>query len=732
MVMMIREMLRVVDPYTFEQSKEAWEGFFDTCTEVDYKEEINRVASLYPEERSVYVKFSHIENYGLEFAENLLANPKDVIRAGEVVMRTVLPPDLRYILHLRPIGLPENIAQTMVRELRSVHVERFLLIKGVVRRASETRPRIRWATFQCPYCPQEIRLWQETEMLVEPQSCLSQDEGGCGRTYTNKRAVLIHEKSDFVDTQIIDINEAAEDLAGGEHPESLKCYMEDDLCAQVLPGDRVAFAGILKIKPRNRGGKNLNFFDFYFDIVSIIHEEKEYRHLEITPEDIESFHELVETTERGDIYRRIISSIAPTIHGRETEKEVLALMLFGGKPKVLPDETRIRGDIHVLLLGDPGTAKSQLLRYASKMAPRGIYASGQSASKAGLTAAVIRDEGLGGGDRWTVEAGALVLADRGVACIDELDKMRPEDRSAMHEALEQQTVSVAKAGVNATLQSRCSLLAAANPKHGRFEKNESIMSQLDLPPPLISRFDVILYIKDDTNPAKDRLLAEHILKATRIGEIRAHINEGGNMYEDEEYLPILPIIPVQTLRKYIAYAKQTFHPVMNTKAMEKIHEFYLSKRTVPPEYAGEEIVQITPRQLEGTIRLAEASAKARLSHVVDEQDADRAMRLVNYYLSNVSGDGSGTGIADITGLYTRAPITDKRNMKRFILSQIGGSPEGLTLEEIIQKTKGKYRAFSVEDIKNMVDRIHSQDAAIYESHRASDNKVVFQATEIED
>jgi len=214
--------------------------------------------------------------------------------------------------------------------------------------------------------------------------------------------------------------------------------------------------------------------------------------MDITGEDKE---EIVRLSSSEGIYEKMVASIAPSIYGYDQEKLSMILQLFSGVTKQLPDGSRIRGDLHMLLIGDPGTGKSQMLAYIENIAPRAVYTSGKGSSSAGLTAAAVRDD-FGDGQQWSLEAGALVLADRGIAAIDELDKMRPEDRSAMHEALEQQKISVSKAGINATLKSRCSLLGAANPKYGRFDQYEPISEQIDLEPALISRFDLIFTVTD--------------------------------------------------------------------------------------------------------------------------------------------------------------------------------------------------------------------------------------------
>ena len=345
----------------------------------------------------------------------------------------------------------------------------------------------------------------------------------------------------------------------------------------------------------------------------------------------------------------------------------------------MPDGRRIRGDIHILLVGDPGTAKSELLSYMSRLSPRGIYATGRAASGPGLTAVATRDE-FGEG-RWTLEAGALVLADKGLACLDELDKMNPQDRSAIHEALEQQRISVAKAGITAVLQARCSVLAAANPKFGRFDEHKYISEQIDLPPTLLSRFDIIFAMIDRPEAGKDRQLAEHILRGHQVGEILKRREEGSTAPETRELEePYLPHFSPDFLRKYVAYAKRVY-PVMTDEAIEIIERKYLEIRKTG-EGAGSS-VPITPRQLEAIIRLSEGSARLRLSENVGPEDAERAVRIVEYWMGKVAGE---EGRFDIDIIQTGISQSQREQIivLRDIINELAG-PEGVAdYEDIVR------------------------------------------------
>jgi len=355
-------------------------------------------------------------------------------------------------------------------------------------------------------------------------------------------------------------------------------------------------------------------------------------------------------------------------------KDSLVLQLFGGMSKQMPDGSYIRGDIHCLFVGDPGTAKSQMLNYMSKLAPRSIYASGKASSAAGLTAAAVRDE-FGEG-QWTLEAGALVLADMGIACVDEIDKMDAQDRSSLHQAMEQQEISVAKAGINATLKSRCAVLAAANPKLGRFDDFMPIHEQINMPPALLSRFDLIFSIQDKPSTERDTDLATHILNTHKAGEVNENIlksKKSIHSREEQERLikPVIPTLDPEFLRKYVAYAKRHVYPVMQDEAMKMIREYYVDLRN-----QSKDSVPFTPRQLEAFVRLAEASARVRLSETVTVSDAKRAISIINEYLRRVGMDRE-TGKFDIDIIATGISHSQHERMRSIldIIKQICSEAE---------------------------------------------------------
>jgi replicative DNA helicase Mcm len=593
--------------------------------EAELRPRILQIFDRYPEERALELPFSALDSVDTGLADLLLERPDELLDAGKRAMRELLPvagPEVEG-LRLRVTGLPPT-AHRAVRAIRESDLNHLVAIDGIVRRVTEVRPQVRDAVFECVACRTRFHEVQDEESLVfrEPLEC-PESQGGCGKSQGRTRFRFVAEESTYVDAQRIEVQEHPETLKHGAHPQGLAVLLTEDLVGRVLPGNRITLNGVLKSLQRAsaaRGGVVRNTtFDLLVVANSYESQSQEYTEIEISPEDIALIEEF-----RHDptVIDKILLSLAPTIKGMEEEKEAIALQLFGGVAKKHSDGVRVRGDIHMLIVGDPGTAKSQLLRYIADVAPRGIYTSGKGATAAGLTAAAVKDDFAGG--RWVLEAGMLVLADGGMAIIDELDKMTTEDRSAMHEALEQQTVSIAKAGITSTLNARCPVLAAANPKWGRFTPDRPIAEQIDLPATLLSRFDVIFSIKDQPDQDRDRRLANRILASHRDAE-----SSEGRAGE----AAASPFAP-EFLKKYIAYARRTVRPVLTNEALQVIEDFYVRIRRQGEEPNSP--VPITARQLEGLVRLSEAAARARLSSTVAPEDAQRAVRIMENFLRRVS------------------------------------------------------------------------------------------------
>ena len=594
-----------------QTSTAKFEEFFATS----YKDDVFKILEKYPDERSLTVNYQSLEMFDPDLADLLIEKPEEVIEAAQIAIKNIDPLVKDADINIRFENLSNIIP---LKDLLSKYIGTFVAADGIVRKTDEIRPRIETGVFECRGCMRLHEVEQTSgNHIIEPSLC---SECG-GRSFR-----LLQEESKYIDTQTARMQEPLENLSGGTEPKQMLMILEDDLVDELNPGDKVRITGTLKTFREERSGKFKNYI--YVNHIEPL--EQEFEELHLSEEDEEK---IIELSQDPKIYEKIIKSTAPSIKGYREVKEAIALQLFGGASKQLEDETKLRGDIHILIVGDPGIGKSQILKYVSRLAPRSIYTSGKGTSGAGLTAAAVRDE-LGG---WSLEAGALVLGDQGNVCVDELDKMRSEDRSALHEALEQQTVSIAKAGIMATLNSRCSVLAAANPKFGRFDSYKVLAEQIDLPAPIISRFDLIFVIEDKPNKEKDSELAEHILKT-------------------HQYTTIDYEIEPELLRKYIAYARKNVNPRLTEEANEVLKEFYVSTRNSNPE--EQSAVPITARQLEAIIRLAEASAKVKLKDKVEKEDAEKAVKLQMACLTKIGVDPD-TGEFDIDRVGDGTPKSDR-------------------------------------------------------------------------
>lgn len=599
-----------------QTSTAKFEEFFATS----YKDDVFEILEKYPDERSLTVNYQSLEMFDPDLADLLIEKPEEVIEAAQIAIKNIDPLVKDADINIRFENLSNIIP---LKDLLSKYIGTFVAADGIVRKTDEIRPRIETGVFECRGCMRLHEVEQTSgNHIIEPSLC---SECG-GRSFR-----LLQEESKYIDTQTARMQEPLENLSGGTEPKQMLMILEDDLVDELNPGDKVRITGTLKTFREERSGKFKNYI--YVNHIEPL--EQEFEELHLSEEDEEK---IIELSQDPKIYEKIIKSTAPSIKGYREVKEAIALQLFGGASKQLEDETKLRGDIHILIVGDPGIGKSQILKYVSRLAPRSIYTSGKGTSGAGLTAAAVRDE-LGG---WSLEAGALVLGDQGNVCVDELDKMRSEDRSALHEALEQQTVSIAKAGIMATLNSRCSVLAAANPKFGRFDSYKVLAEQIDLPAPIISRFDLIFVIEDKPNKEKDSELAEHILKT-------------------HQYTTIDYEIEPELLRKYIAYARKNVNPRLTEEANEVLKEFYVSTRNSNPE--EQSAVPITARQLEAIIRLAEASAKVKLKDKVEKEDAEKAVKLQMACLTKIGVDPD-TGEFDIDRVGDGTPKSDRDKIQR--------------------------------------------------------------------
>ena len=649
------------------------------------------IENLRKDNRYVVVDFTELSKFDLDLVNWLLESPEETIKAAELAVEQF---DLENIkgFKVRFKNLPSN-QQIMIRNIRSKHIERFMRVEGIVRQKSDVRPQVTAAKFECPLCGNIINVLQLNGSFKEPSKC------GCGRK--GKFTLLSKE---LVDAQGIVLEESSESLEGGEQPKRINVLLKDDLVSPLSerktnPGSKISIIGIIKEVPiiLKTGSKSTRF-DLMVDANYIEAVEETFYEIEISEEDEQK---IIELSQDPNFYSKLVDSIAPSIYGYDKVKEAMLLQLVGGVRKVRSDKVVSRGDMHVLLVGDPGSGKSAILKRIAIIAPKGRYVAGRGVSGAGLTASVVRDEFLKG---WSLEAGALVLASNGICCIDEMDKMTPEDRDAMHEALEQQTVSIAKANIQATLISRTTVLAAANPKFGRFDPYGIIAEQIDLPPTLINRFDLIFIFKDIPEETKDEKMASHILK----------LHQEPDLYEPE--------IPTEFLRKYIAYVKQKIEPSITDDALQEIKDFYLKMRASGGAEEGIKAIPISARQLEALVRLTEASAKLRLSDKATKKDAKKAIELVEYCLIQVGFDRE-TGQIDIDRIATGISASQRSHISvvKEIISDLENKiGKTIPIEDIIEEAKEK--GIAEEKVEEVLEKL-KRVGEVFEPRRGFLSKI---------
>jgi len=603
-----------------------------------YMQKLEEIYTL--EDPFLNLNCHHLYEFDTDLYRKLINYPQEVIPIFDMAVNEVfydLYPDMQlpHPINIRPFKVMET---NDIRSLNPEDINKLKTVSGMVIRCSTVIPEMREAFFKCSVCDSSKAVEVDRGRISEPALCTH-----CNSNYSFQ---LIHNRSSYIDKQQVKLQESPEDMPAGQTPCIILLYACADLVDSVQPGDRVQVTGIyratpVRVNPRQRTVKSV--YRTHLDVVHYhkvdnkrLHDENKLYHFSS-----ERIDHMKAMSLLPDIYERLAHAIAPSIYEHEDIKKGILLQLFGGTKKEVSATTVVkrrnfRSEINILLCGDPGTSKSQMLKYVYDLVPRGQYTSGKGSSAVGLTAHITKDPD---NRQMVLQPGALVLADGGICCIDEFDKMSDSTRSILHEVMEQQTLSIAKAGIVCQLNARTSILAAANPLESQWNKNKTIIENIQLPHTLISRFDLIYLLLDPQDDIFDRRLAKHLIS----------FYYKANEHDDN-------LLDLPFLKDYIAYAKNFVHPKLSKEATKVMVENYVEMRKAG---AGKGLISAYPRQLESLIRLAEAHAKVRLSNTVELVDVDEAIRLHREAIKQSATDPA-SGKIDISILTTGLSSTNRK------------------------------------------------------------------------
>ena len=656
-------------------------AFKDRDSNYKYFDRINNMMASGAQ--SLIVDYIDLDSYNPLLAKEITHKPDEYLEAFNEAVLSVLHeihPDYEQEIREKiRVRIGNYTVQKGLREINADLINKLVSISGMVVRSSEVKPLAKKVAYKCTNCNTVTEAQLKGLVMKKPIKCPACSE---------KELEMDPESSLFIDFQMVRLQELPEDLPAGQLPHYIEVTVMSDLVDQCRPGDRIILTGIIRIEQEQLAPQaKTSLFRLRMEGNNIEYlggraGSKDTRYVERIMISTEDERQIRTIASKPDAYEKLIASFAPHIYGHEPIKEAILLLIVGSVTKRLEDGSTRRGDINVLLVGDPGTAKSEMLKFTAKIAPRGLYTSGRGSTAAGLTAAVIRDKsGI-----MMLEAGAVVLGDQGIVCIDEFDKIKPEDRSALHEVMEQQTCSVAKGGIVATLNARTSILSASNPIYGKYDPYKNITENVNLPVPLLTRFDLIFIVRDSPDKEKDNLVASHILEIHRDTEQAAR-----------------PAIDIDLFSKYLSYAKQ-IEPALTPEAIDIVRSYYMDMRRIE----SEGMITVTPRQLEALIRLASARSRLLLKDMVDAEDAQRAIYLVDQMM-RTAGVDVNTGKTDFGVLYGKPQsVVSKEKTFMELFGGLTGAENNDVEDKVLVGELVKTGKFSDEEARKYIQKFNRE------------------------
>jgi len=691
----------------------------------------------------INLNVQHLLEYSKELYYNLKTYPQEVVVTFDQVIneianehfqeevKAIQENDREMSIQICPFNYKDKQA---LRQLDPKLLDQMVATSGMVIRVNPVIPEMERAFFRCDICQRETVVQVDSGRIDEPTVC-ENNECRSRNSYQ-----IIYCRCEFSDRQLVKIQESPETIPEGETPRTIDAYLYGDMVDYCKPGDRVEITGVYRCESVRKNPRRAAVESVYHTFVDVVHVLKkrkmQFLKKENEMQDLEEYstwtqveetsaeqelkrRKLEELGQDPDIYERLVKSFAPSIWEMEDIKKGILCQLFGATEKIFTEEnvdknTKFRNEMNVLLCGDPGTSKSQLLQYVHKVAPRGIYTSGKGSSAVGLTAYITKDPET---NDLVLESGALVLSDRGICCIDEFDKMSQAARSILHEVMEQQTVSIAKAGIIAQLNARTSILAAANPVESRYNPKKPVTENIDLPPTLLSRFDLIYLVLDIPQEKKDRRLAHHLV----------------SLYYKEEDRPerSVDFIDAKTFQEYITFSRENYHPKLTDEACEELIKAYVDVRNMG-RHRGRKIITATPRNLESLIRLSESLARMRHSHDVERKDVMEAVRLQAAATQKAAIDPR-TGQFDMGILNAGVSDTQRRKLEVIskLITMVINDVEGMNIRTnqlFKQVGEAKKPEDFEEDItyRDLNDALHQleEEGFVRVANRHADNPMV--------